>query len=151
MRTRSGMTLLEILVTVVVVGAGLSISLMLSQQATVNKMKAKRLMDAGHAIESAIERVRIQIAASPGTAASPTAEATEGNFPPVNTTWNDTDLTNNIIVECKVTASTDGSGRVMGNVRTLTARALIFPQGGGVLAGVPFDTMTIVTSLARMF
>lgn len=150
MRASKGMTLLEILMSIVVVGAGLSLALIMSTQTSVNKQKAKRLIDAGHAIESAIERARIRIAADPGTAASPTAAATEGNFPTVGATWNDTDYTNNIIVKCVVSASTDESGRVMNNVRTFTVSALIFPEAGGMTSAAT-DTMKVVTSLARMF
>jgi type II secretory pathway pseudopilin PulG len=144
------MTLLEIMITIVIVAVASTVLFRMSADSFLTERKVKRLMAAGHAIESAIERERIRIAADPGKAPTPTAAAVAGNFPPISKVWNDTDIVNSIVVVCSTGMAVDLEGNNLANVRTLKARAEIYADKGGV-AGLVLDTLTIYTAVSRFF
>jgi prepilin-type N-terminal cleavage/methylation domain-containing protein len=150
MREQNGFTLLEVLITIVVVGVMTVLLTRLDLQTRLSDLSANRLMNAGHAIETAIERERVLIASNPGKAKTPTAAAIPGNFPRPDTVWSDTDKNNNVVVRCSTFAARDRNGDTLTNVRMLKARAQIFAQKGGV-SGTAKDTLTIFTSLSRFF
>lgn len=150
MSRQRGMTLLEVLITIVVVAVGASVLARLSVESFQRNRKVKRLIDAGHAIESAIERERIFIAGDPGQAATPDNPAVPGNFPDPGVVWNDTDHVNNIIVACSTYAALAPDGTVLESVRMLKARADIYPLTGGFSDGAT-DTLTVTTAVSRFF
>ena len=150
MRKNQGMTLLEIMITIVIVAVASTVLFRLSAQSWFNERRVKRLVAAGQAIEAAIETERIRIAADPGEARTPTTEPVAGNFPPADTVWTYTDLVNSIVVECSTGVGYDLDGNELENVRSLQARALIFSDKGNV-SGIVMDTLTIHTAVSRFF
>ncbi len=150
MHKAHGMTLLELMITMVIVAVFSTVLFKLTTDAWRTEAKVKRLIAAGHAIEAAIERKRIEIAANPGQARTPTSEPVPGNFPSADTTWPDTDLVNSIVVTCSTGTAYDKEDTPLENVRTLTARADIFADRGSV-NGLVLDTLTIRTAISRHF